>query len=202
MVCLVYQSRLFGPLRFEYSKARIRVGSCRDNDLVIPHPSLQPYHCALVLEEDYVSVLPPNAREDFPLDHASQYAVGNDLVLGEVVFSIERSSSSVATPTIAPAQPSDGRTDAGFWKADFEGVPDAARWLCSRCGLRFEDVQVSKVGLVGKAKHIHCPTCGWNLTQVLPATPERPGTMRRRLAAMARKWLKQTGLVRTAQWNR
>jgi hypothetical protein len=184
MVRLVYHSRLLGPLHFEYAHPRIRVGSCRDNDLVIPHPSLRPYHCTLALGEDSVTVLPPNAPEKLPPDQAPCFRIGEDLVLGEVVLRIEHSSKSVALPTLEQIQPPDGRTPEGFWKADFGAVPDLACWLCAECGLRFEDAQTRVIGLVGRRRHIHCPICGRNLAWVQPAPPESSRTLRGRLTSL------------------
>ena len=173
MLRLVYHSPLFGPLHFEYSKAVVRVGSCRDNDLVLLHASVRPYHCVLVFDEASLCLLPPEAvGNDGVLAAAPagpRYEPGDTLHLGELDLQVERSPNSVAVPqlgVVATAQP--GQTAEGFWRADFAAVPAEARWLCGRCGLRLTTPQVHVLGLVGRRKYALCPKCSQTLELVVP----------------------------------
>ena len=184
MLRLVYQSTLFGPLHFEYSKAIVRVGSCRDNDLVLLHPSVQPYHCVLVFAETSLCLLPPQAvGGDAVLEPAPagpRYVAGGTLQIGELVFQVERSPNSVAVPefrTATTATP--GQTREGYWRADFAAVPDEARWLCGRCRLRLATSQVHVLGLVGGRKYALCPKCSQTVELIVPLESGRPGLLGR-----------------------
>ncbi len=166
MLRLTYRTGVFGPLRFEYTKRRVRVGSCRDNDLVLPHPSIQPYHCTLAFEEDWLAVLQPNAPEDSPVEGTRWLGPGDRLELGELVLEIERSPNSVGLPsTAAPVEPGD-RTPEGYWIAKAPVIPETARWLCGTCDLRFEDAQVRVIGLAGRRRHALCPVCSHHVAFV------------------------------------
>lgn len=192
MLRFVYDNSLFGPLNFEFTNPRVRVGSCRDNDLVIPHPSVRPYHCTLALDEDSVAVLPPHAGEDTPLDSAPRYSPGDQIALGEIVLRVERSANSVGLPVVETLSTPDGRSPEGFWRADFPEVPATAGWLCSQCLLRFEHSEVRVIGLVGRRNHAHCPVCGRTVAWMKPRVPA-PRGVKARMTALARtvsKWLK------------
>lgn len=176
MLRLVYHTTVFGPLNLEYPGPRVRVGSCRDNDLVLPHPSVRPYHCTLLLTEDTVTVLPPDAGEARPPD-APCYGPGDRLQIGELLLSIEHSPNTVAVPPPKAEALLPGRNHRGFWRADYKAVPDAARWLCSRCQLRFEDRQIRALGIEGGRKHILCPQCSLELALLAPAERELHGLL-------------------------
>jgi hypothetical protein len=171
---LVYQNSLFGPLHFEYPKAIVRVGSCRDNDLVLLHASVRPYHCVLVFDEAAVRLLPPEAADSQGVlenaPEARRYGLGETLHIGDLALQVERSPNSVAVPPPAAAGGSvlPGQTFDGYWRADFEAVPDEARWLCGRCRLRLTTPQVHVLGLVGGRKYPLCPKCSQTVELVVP----------------------------------
>jgi hypothetical protein len=173
---LVYNTTVFGALHFEYSRSRVRVGSCRDNDLVLLHPSVEPYHCTLAWEEDSFALLPPHATEE-PYDDAPRYGPGDTLVVGELKLLVERSPNSIAVPPPKMEAQAAGRTHHGYWKADYAEVPSEARWSCPQCQLRFEDRQIHALGLAGRSKHILCPQCSRELELLTPAPPEAHGLL-------------------------
>ena len=114
MLRLVYHTKVFGPLNFEFSRPLVRIGSAKDNHLVLLHPSVEPYHCALAWEEESFALLPPNAEETTPLDDAPRYAPGDTLVVGEVSLCVERSPNSIAVPPPPAEQIPPGRTHRGY----------------------------------------------------------------------------------------
>lgn len=175
MLRLVYHTTVFGPLHFEFSKPLVRIGSCRDNDLVLPHSSIKPYHCILLFQEEAIQLLPPEAVQDGELvataSNASSYGAGDVLNVGEVALSVETSDQSVALPdaearghVIAP-----GKTAEGYWRAGSELAPVQARWLCPQCGIRLIDAQLHVMGLVGHRRHLLCPQCSH---EVVPAVSD------------------------------
>jgi hypothetical protein len=175
---LVYHTKVFGSLNFEFSCPLVRIGSARDNHLVLLHSSVAPYHCALAWEEESFALLPATADERTPLDDAPRYGPGDTLVVGEVTLTVERSPNSISVPPPKAEQIAPGRTHRGYWKAAYEAVPEAARWLCTNCQLRFEDRQIHAIGLEGKRKHILCPQCSRELGLLQRDTPQRHSLMR------------------------
>ena len=185
MLRLVHHTGVFGPLCFEYSQPVVRVGSCSDNDLVLLHPSVRPYHCALVFEEEAVRLVPVDAVWDLgeagaeALAQAPCYGPGDTLPLGELSFQVEHSSNSMVVPEMAEeVQPGAGQTREGYWLAEFEGVPEEAHWWCPRCGLRFTNVQVRVLGLVAHRKYALCPKCSQKV-DLLGIDPESRGLLGR-----------------------
>jgi hypothetical protein len=185
MLRLVHHTSVFGPLCFEYSRRVVRVGSCSDNDLILLHPSVRPYHCVLLFAEDTVQLVPKEAVSDLGVEDkavvaaAPSYRPGDLLPVGEVRFRVEHSSNSMTLPE-APevVAPGVGLTREGYWRADFEGVPEAARWWCPRCGLRFTNVQVRVLGLVAHRKYALCPKCSLKV-DLLGLDPESRGLLGR-----------------------
>jgi len=192
MLRLVFQTGVFGPLRFEYNQRRVRVGSCRDNDLVLPHPSVHPYHCTLALEEDWLAVLGPHAPEETPIEGVPILGPGDKLNVGDLVLDIERSPNSVGVPVARPEGAPAGRTAEGYWMVGWYGIPDAARWLCGTCSLRFEDEQVRSIGLAGRRRHVLCPVCSQHVAFVRPG-PAAPSTFGGKIQHWGRKLLRIFG---------
>jgi len=164
MLRLVHNTSVFGPLYFEYSKRVVRVGSCSDNDLILLHPSVRPYHGALVFEDEAVQLVEPESVSCQgvvgDLADAPCYRPGDTLPLGELLFLVEHSPNSMSVPeATVEVAPGTGLTREGYWRADFEGVPDEAHWWCPRCVLRFTNAQVHVIGLVAHRKYALCPKC-------------------------------------------
>jgi len=155
MVKLVYHSTT-GPIALEYEQALISVGSAADNDLVLPHPSVQPYHCKLALQADSVQ----EQAWDGSRVAADVISVGGKWQVGELEFDVQEAGASVAIPQGALAQHALPVDD-----------PDAP-YYCESCQLHFHDHQVKRVGLQGKAKHVLCPRCSRPL--VLSQREEAP----------------------------
>ncbi len=190
MLRLVFRSGVFGPMYFEYPRPCIRVGSSQDNDLVLPHPSVHPYHCQLWMEEDGLAVLSPDAPAADPGPRAPRYGEGQALMIGELRLEIERSPNSIVVPVDTPVVPANPAQDErGYWFAEHPEVPLTARWLCTPCERRFDDGQVKVIGLVGARKHVLCPICSQRLiwAQITPPAPK--GTV---------AWLRKCG--RWAWW--
>ena len=192
MLRLVFQTGVFGPLRFEYTQRRVRIGSCRDNDLVLPHPSVRPYHCTLAIEEDWLAILGPHANEETPIEGATRLGPGDQLKVGELVLDIERSPNSVGVPVTEVSTPPNGRTAEGYWIVGWEGVPDTARWLCGTCSLRFEDEQVRAIGLAGRRRHVLCPVCSQHVAFVKPGSAA-PRTFGGKVQRWGKKLLRAFG---------
>lgn len=177
MLRLVYHTTVFGPLHFEYAGPRVRIGSCRDNDLVLPHPSVRPYHCTLLLEENALSVLPPDAPDATAPGETPRYGPGDTLTIGDLTLGIERSPNTIAIPPPVTLPQLPGRNHKGYWLADYETVPDDARWRCGHCQLRFADRQIHAVGIEGGRKHILCPQCSQELELLTAPAPLRRGLL-------------------------
>jgi hypothetical protein len=196
MLRLVHHTEIFGPLCFEYSKRVVRVGSCSDNDLILPHPSVRAYHCALVFDDDTLRVVPAEAVSDLnalseeAVASAPCYQAGDALQLGELVFQVEHSTNSMLIPDLEEAPTTEaGLTREGYWLADFESVPDEARWLCTSCALRFTNTQVHVLGLVAHRKYALCPRCSQKLELLGAGAADRSllGRLRKSWRRLARK---------------
>ena len=142
MVKLVYQTSL-GPISLEYEQAMITVGSAPDNELVLPHPSVLPYHCRLALQDDRVVVHPGEGEggglEEVPVD--------GRFTIGELTFEVHHSGNTVAIPLGALGQPGLPADD-----------PDAP-YYCQNCQIHFHEHEVKRIGIQGRGKHALCPRC-------------------------------------------
>ena len=102
MLKLIYHTGVFGPIDLEYRKPIVRVGSSEDNDLVLRHPSVKPFHGLLVFRGERVLLMPPS--KELPLETdlldvtATEYGAGEQLLIGDLQFSLAYSSTSVALP--------------------------------------------------------------------------------------------------------
>jgi len=152
MLRLVYQTVLFGPIGLDYTQAVLRVGRSDDNDLVLPHPSVEPHHCILVFRGEKVLTLPPDQQIDEWTDLkrlvGPEFGAGDQLSIGDCHFSLVHSPGSVTIPEVA--SPAAGADSAG---------PRDERFYCPRCRKSIPDSEVKRVGLVGQAKRCLCPQC-------------------------------------------
>jgi len=152
MLKLIYHTAVFGPIDFEYEKPVIRVGRSEDNDLVLRHPSIEPYHCLLVFRGEKVLCLPPSKTEPSPAELRNrvgpEFGIGEQLTIGELRFTFAHSSRTVAIPGVhgqdspaeaAPAPP--------------------GQYYCANCRKYYQETEVRRVGLVGHAKRCLCPKC-------------------------------------------
>jgi hypothetical protein len=162
---LIYHTAVFGPIDLEYDRPVIRVGSSQKNDLVLPHSSVEPFHCLLVFRGEKVLCLPP--RQDVPSPAelrwltGPEFGAGDTINIGDLMFSLAPSSRTVALPDIHSPDPST------------ESWPDVpacnpqenteARHLCPHCRITIPDTEVKRVGLVGHTKIMLCPKCSRRL---------------------------------------
>ena len=157
---LVYHTLVFGPINLDYQQPVIRVGRNDDNDLVLPHPSVEPYHCTLLFRAEQVVWLPPDYRcppeTDLNCLDGPQFGQGDALQFGELQFTLDHSAQTVALPEATLRKP-DGES-AAF--AAGQGFAER-RYVCSHCGLFWQRDQVKWMGLVGQAKHSLCPQCSY-----------------------------------------
>jgi hypothetical protein len=164
---LVYHTAVFGPIHLEYTGPVVRVGRSEDNDLVLRHPSVEEHHCLLVFREDALVCLPPDQVISSDTDLLSltgpELAYGDQLQIGELQFSLEHSSKTVAIPQARQA-------DA---EADTSESEDG--YFCAHCRRAIPVAEIKKVGLVGRAKRYLCPKC----SEVLSQEPELEGAGRK-----------------------
>ena len=178
MLSLIYQSAVFGPIRLEYDRPVIRVGSSEDNDLVLRDPSVEPHHCLLVFRGDKVVCLPPDPAisGDTDLQNLSgpECGMGEQLTIGELQFNLVHSARTVAIPqvrsqTARPGAPENEPAERAGERANRE------RYFCSRCRVFVPNAEVKRVGLVGNAKRHLCPKCSSLLQVELPPPKPPPG---------------------------
>jgi len=175
---LVYHTGVFGPIDLEYDRPLIRVGSSEDNDLVLRHPSIEPYHCLLLFRGERLLCLPPINPLPSPGDHAvlngPEFGLGDTLTIGELRFSLLHSSNTIALPELQSAPP------LPELPPDLAAPPPAeprtdARYYCPHCRVVVPEEQLKRVGLVGHPKRILCPKCSHLFeTQPEPPKPEPP----------------------------
>jgi hypothetical protein len=170
MVKLVHHTAEFGSINFEYHHSVITVGSAEDNDLVLPDPSVRPYHCQIVLDDDHLRVIAARDGAPPPEDssgNAGRYSLGEQFMIGELLFEVQHSvNTTVAIPQAAldvPAQP----------VSDPTGKP----YKCDQCHEFFFAQDVHIIGLEGRRKHLLCPKCSRPVSLVDPINAKRRGVV-------------------------
>ena len=155
---LIYQTNVFGPIDFEFDRTAIRVGSDSANDLVVSHPSVDPFHCVLLFRNEKVVWLPPQACElsEAGLGRATgpEYGAGDRFLVGELEFLLDHSSRSVALHRHQAAQENSQH-------------PENCRHFCPNCRRFIPEQEVKRVGLVGQPKRELCPQCSRLLETIL-----------------------------------
>jgi hypothetical protein len=188
VLSLIYPSAVFGPIRLEYDRPVIRVGSSEDNDLVLRHPSVEAHHCLLVFRGEKVLCLPPDPAiaADTNLQNLAgpEYGQGEQLTIGVLQFNLVHSALTVAIPEgLSPdAKP---RVAGTAPAARAEERANQGRYFCARCRVFLPNAEVKRVGLVGNAKRYLCPKCS-GLLDVEPEPPKPPPGRKDWLHRMAR----------------
>jgi FHA domain len=159
---LIYHTAALGPIELEYSRPVIRVGSSGNNDLVLAHPSVEPHHCQLVFREEKLLCIPASPAIPPEMDLRSlrgpEYGAGEQLRIGEVLFSLAHSARSVAVPT--PPRPGLERETVKTHPPNaVEKTADSGSYYCPQCQEYYQSAEVRRVGLVGSAKRCLCPKC-------------------------------------------
>ena len=174
MLKLVYHSAAFGPIHLEYSGPVVRVGRGEDNDLVLRHPSIEEHHCLLVFRDETLICLPPDqailSEGDLVRARGAELVYGDQLKIGELQFSLEHSSKTVAIPQARPPEIES--------EDDLLGNDDS--FYCARCQRVVPNAELKKLGLVGRSKRYLCPKCSEVLSQEpeLQAATRKPGRRR------------------------
>ena len=193
MVRLVYHSHIFGPISLEYQQPVVTVGCESGNDLVLPHPSVRPCHCQLLMQEESVILCPLPGEPVENLGNNGErreFFVGDQLVIGEVLFEVRHSSNTVAIPCLGvPAPetaPAASTANAAVPAAAMAGLAEPG-YYCSNCQAFFPDAIVTRIGLKGRQKHLLCPQCS-RPVESAPAPEKPPAGFFARLAARFRDW--------------
>ena len=178
MLKLVYHNAVFGPIHLEYDRPVIRVGRSEDNDLVLRHPFVAPYHCVLMFRGEKVVWLPADADTASEAELQSltgpEFGLGDQISIGELIFSLAHSAKTVAIPeTGGPVAPLE-LSDAAAVGAGEGSLED--RYFCKHCQMSFPKAEVKRVGLVGRSKRCLCPKC----SQVLNVEPDSASPERQR----------------------
>jgi hypothetical protein len=140
---LVYHTGVLGPIDLEYEQPFVRVGSSPDNDLVLPHKTIAPYHCLLVFHGEKLLVLPPSrelpSAADLQTLRDGELGLGDSFTIGEVEFTLAHSSKTVALPELPGAPPAPRPPE------------DATRhrYFCPHCQRVVPEAELRHVGLVG-----------------------------------------------------
>ncbi len=173
MLKLIYHTGVFGPIDLEYDRPVIRVGRSEDNDLVLRHASVAPYHCRLVFRDETVLCLPPGEAIFTETEELAAGApglgVGDELSIGQLRFTLAHSDRTVAVPPLR-------RHERGAEDGSAAGAGEAAapnRYFCPHCRLFFRASELKRVGLVGRAKRCLCPKCSGVLDMEAPSPPPR-----------------------------
>jgi hypothetical protein len=172
---LIYHTAVFGPIGLEYDRLVIRVGRSEDNDLVLRHPSVEPYHCLLVFRDEKVLYLPP--RQTFPSQSevrsltGPELGAGDLLRIGELQFSLAHSSKTVAVPEVL-IQGSTASTMGGEAGTRTGAEANPRRYYCAHCQTFYHESEVKRFGLVGHPKRSLCPKCS-HVFETEPE-PEKP----------------------------
>jgi hypothetical protein len=186
---LIYHTAVFGPIDLEYDRPVIRVGYNEDNDLVLRHPSIEPYHCLLVFRGEKVLCLPPSQAIPSQTDLWSltgpELGPGDPIRIGDLQFSVAHSSMTVAVPELHGQGSTAGTADGDATTGTGE---EASRrhYYCAHCRAFIEDAEVKRVGLVGHAKRNLCPKCS-GLLETEPDPPKPSPDLKKRLWQAARK---------------
>jgi hypothetical protein len=163
-----------GPIDLEYDRPVIRVGSSGDNDLVLRHPSVEPYHCQLVFREEKLLSIPSSPAISPGTDLRSlrgpEYGAGEQLRIGELQFSLAHSARSLAIPAM-PGQELQ-RDEVKINPPDSaDQTADWGSYYCPQCRAYYHSTEVKRLGLVGSAKRCLCPNCSRILD--VPSVPRK-----------------------------
>jgi FHA domain len=158
---LIYHTAALGPIELEYDRPVIRVGSSRNNDLVLDHPSVEPCHCQLVFREEKLLCLPSSQTispgTDLRSLHGHEYGAGEQLRIGELEFSLAYSARSVALPAMLHQELE--RETVTHPPNHLEETADSESYYCPECRKGYHSTEVRRIGLVGGAKRCLCPKC-------------------------------------------
>ena len=162
MLKLIYHTAALGPIELEYVQPVIRVGRSGNNDLVLAHASVEPYHCQLVFREEKMLCIPSSQTippgTDLRSLRGPEYGAGEQLRIGELQFSLAHSACSVAIPAMPHPELERETGEANpLDKAD--GTADSGSYYCPQCRAYYHRTEVHRVGLVGSAKRCLCPKC-------------------------------------------
>ena len=187
MLKLIYHTAVFGPIDLEYDRPVIRVGRSEDNDLVLRHPSVEPYHCLLVFRGEKVLCLPPSEDIPSPAELGSlpgpELGPGDPMRIGDLQFSLAHSSKTVAVPEVH-SQGSTAKAGEGDAATGIGEEAAQRRYYCAHCRAFIPEAAVKRVGLVGYAKRNLCPKCSGLLeTEPEPQPPVPDLKKRSRRAA-------------------
>jgi hypothetical protein len=189
---LIYHTGVFGPIDLEYDGPVIRVGRSEDNDLVLRHPSVEPYHCLLVFRGEKLLCFPPEseitAETDLGRLPGPEYGAGTQIEIGDLLFTLAHSARSVAIPEVRHQDATDGAAEGDLTNGASDGTRPR-RYFCAHCRVFIPAGEVKRLGLVSHAKRHLCPKC----STVLDVEPEIP-----KPAPGLKKWFRRAAPNRTA----
>lgn len=181
MLKLIYHTAALGPIELEYDKPVIRVGSSGDNDLVLGHPSVEPYHCQIVFREEKLLCIPSSQTISPGTDLRSlrgpEYGDGDQLRIGELQFSLAHSARSVALPAI-PRRELERETVKPNPPNNAGETADSGSYYCPQCRAYYHGTEVKRIGLIGSAKRCLCPKCSRVLN--VESEPWKAASVRRK----------------------
>jgi hypothetical protein len=178
---LIYHTAALGPIELEYDQPVIRVGSSRGNDLVLGHPSVEPFHCQLVFREEKLLCIPASQTISPGTDLRSlrgpEYSAGEQLRIGELEFSLAHSARSVALPAM-PQPELERETVKTNPPNNVDETADPGSYYCPGCEAYYQSTEVRRIGLIGGAKRCLCPKCS-RVLDVEPG-PRKAASARRK----------------------
>ena len=167
----------------------VRVGRSEDNDLVLRHPSVEPYHCLLVFRGEKVLCFPPDARilrgdrsGESGLDPSMERGSDQDW---RTRLTLAHSTRTVAIPEV---QRQERAPETGIGDLGRDGTSQR-RYFCAHCRVFVPDTEVKRLGLVGHAKRYLCPKC----SGLLDLEPEPP-----KPASDRKKWFRRAARDRAS----
>ena len=188
MLKLIYDTAIFGPIHLEYEAPVVRVGRSEDNDLVLRHPSVEEFHCLLLLRGEKVLCLPPAdvfpVKADLPSLAGTEFGAGDQIKIGELQFSLAHSARTVAIPEVRRQEPGGAAPEA-----DAAMGAGQRRFFCAHCRAFIPRTKIKLLGLVGHTKRYLCPKCS-SLVELEPE-PSKP-------LSGIRKWLRRAARILTA----
>jgi hypothetical protein len=116
-----------------------------------------------------------------------EFFVGDQLVIGEVLFEVRHSSNTVAIPCLGAPETAPAASTANSTAAAAMAGSAEPGYYCSNCQAFFSDAIVTRIGLKGRQKHLLCPQCS-RPVESAPAPEKPPAGFFARLAARFRDW--------------
>ena len=142
---------------------RFRVGRSKHADLQLNHPSVSEQHCEIYVDPLMVMLTDLGSTNGTFLDgnpvQKIEVSHGQVMHVGAYALCFEIDSQAVVVPDVQFGQVQRPTVLANGAPCCYQHSEIQAAMKCSGCHKTFCTSCVRTVGLVGSAKHYHCPSC-------------------------------------------